>query len=69
MNDGSRNVLGGPLATCSNAPRTGYFRDGCCRGSAIDPGQHVVCVEVNDAFLRFSAAHGNDHRFTVRRAR
>ena len=26
-----RNVLGGELATCSRSPRTGYFRDGCCR--------------------------------------
>jgi uncharacterized protein (DUF2237 family) len=56
----ARNVLGGPLAVCSAAPRTGFFRDGCCRGSAVDPGKHVVCVELNAAFLIFSQAHGND---------
>ena len=56
----ARNVLGGPLATCSSAPRTGFFRDGCCRGSAMDPGRHVVCVEVNVGFLAFSKGRGND---------
>lgn len=55
-----KNVLGGALETCSIAPRTGFFRDGCCRGSQLDPGAHIVCVEVNEAFLTFSAAHGND---------
>ncbi|MEM6929407.1 MAG: DUF2237 family protein, partial [Myxococcota bacterium] len=26
----SRNVLGGPLQACSQDPKTGWFRDGCC---------------------------------------
>lgn len=55
-----RNVLGGALEPCSLAPRTGFFRDGCCRTGPADLGRHVVCAEVNEAFLAFSAAHGND---------
>ena len=26
----ARNVLGEPLAVCSLAPMTGFFRTGCC---------------------------------------
>ncbi len=60
MSEPARNVLGGPLATCSMEPRTGWFRDGCCRTDARDLGRHLVCAEVDDAFLAFTAAHGND---------
>jgi uncharacterized protein (DUF2237 family) len=56
----SRNVLGGPLALCGSSPRTGWFRDGCCRTDANDHGSHTVCAIVTDAFLRFSVARGND---------
>lgn len=56
----SRNVLGAPLALCSNAPRTGWFRDGCCRTDANDLGSHVVCAVMTDAFLAFSRDRGND---------
>lgn len=55
-----RNVLGGALATCSTAPLTGWFRDGCCRTRADDLGRHVVCVEVTAEFLAFSRSRGND---------
>jgi uncharacterized protein (DUF2237 family) len=55
-----KNVLGGPLAPCSDAPRTGFYRTGDCRTGAEDEGEHIVCVEVNEAFLTFSKAHGND---------
>lgn len=55
-----RNVLGGPLASCSTAPLTGWFRDGCCRTDDHDRGRHVVCARVTAAFLAFSKARGND---------
>jgi uncharacterized protein (DUF2237 family) len=58
--DTALNVLGRPLATCSLAPLTGYFRDGCCRGDPTDQGMHLVCVEVTADFLTFSQARGND---------
>jgi len=65
--DGSRgsgstqlNVLGGPLATCSLTPLTGWFRSGCCETTADDVGSHTVCAQVTDAFLAFSRARGND---------
>ena len=54
------NVLGGPLRTCSAAPLTGFFRDGCCRTDATDVGVHSVCVETTREFLEFSRRVGND---------
>ena len=56
----SRNVLGGPLARCSTAPLTGFYRDGCCTAGPEDPGRHTVCAVMTAEFLRFSLAHGND---------
>jgi hypothetical protein len=57
---GQRNVLGGPLGTCSNKPMTGFFRDGCCNTGDEDLGSHTVCVVLTDEFLAFSKARGND---------
>lgn len=54
------NVLGGPLGRCSDKPLTGFFRDGCCTTSEEDAGSHTVCVVLNDSFLEFSMARGND---------
>ena len=55
-----RNVLGGTLATCSRAPLTGFYRDGCCNVGSDDLGVHAVCAEVTEEFLAFSKARGND---------
>lgn len=55
-----RNVLGGELATCSNNPKTGFFRNGCCDTNDADLGAHVVCAKVTDEFLTFSKQRGND---------
>jgi len=55
-----KNVLGGPLQTCSESPRTGFYRDGCCKTGDDDLGVHAVCVSVTAEFLEFSAARGND---------
>jgi len=55
-----RNVLGGPLGTCSERPKTGFFRDGCCNTSDEDLGRHTVCVVMTDEFLVFSKMRGND---------
>ncbi|MBI2307677.1 MAG: DUF2237 domain-containing protein [Rhodocyclales bacterium] len=57
---GQRNVLGGPLGTCSERPMTGFFRDGCCNTSDEDVGRHTVCVVMTAEFLAFSKARGND---------
>ncbi|MFT4640761.1 MAG: hypothetical protein ACI8T1_004093 [Verrucomicrobiales bacterium] len=56
----ANNVLGGPLAVCSQDPVTGFFRDGCCNTNADDQGMHTICVVMTDEFLEFSKAHGND---------
>jgi uncharacterized protein (DUF2237 family) len=65
QNDGGRprsqkNVLGGELASCSNDPVTGFFRDGCCNTSPQDAGSHTVCAVMTAEFLAFSKARGND---------
>jgi uncharacterized protein len=57
---GSRNVLGGPLQSCSNDPLTGFYRDGCCNTGPQDPAMHSVCARMTEAFLQFSRARGND---------
>ncbi|ACK51873.1 conserved hypothetical protein [Methylocella silvestris BL2] len=56
----SRNVLGQPLAGCSDDPLTGFFRNGCCDTAAEDVGSHTVCIVVDAEFLRFSKSRGND---------
>lgn len=57
---GAKNVLGGPLQSCSTDPMTGYYRDGCCNTGGQDMGVHVVCAVMTDEFLAFSRDRGND---------
>jgi len=54
------NLDGAPLTVCSEAPRTGFYRDGRCATGPDDRGVHVVCAQVTQAFLDFSRARGND---------
>ncbi|WP_100643618.1 DUF2237 family protein [Alteromonas facilis] len=54
----ARNVLGGPLHLCCG--NTGYTREGFCYVPASDVGNHSVCAIMNDDFLAFSKARGND---------
>lgn len=56
----ARNVLGGELAECSQRPKTGFFRDGCCRTDDSDLGAHTVCAVVTAEFLEWSRTVGND---------
>jgi len=56
----AKNVLGGPLETCSVDPMTGFFRDGCCHTGAGDLGSHVVCAQMTEPFLSYTKAQGND---------
>lgn len=56
----SRNVLGEKLQSCSERPKTGFFRDGCCNTSPEDLGVHTVCVVMTAEFLEYSKAQGND---------
>jgi uncharacterized protein (DUF2237 family) len=56
----AHNVLGGELQTCSLAPLTGFYRNGCCDTGAEDAGVHTVCVQVTADFLEFSKGRGND---------
>lgn len=60
IQDDPVNVLGGPLAPCSVAPLTGYFRDGHCNTCAEDAGSHTVCAIMTDEFLAYSKYVGND---------
>ena len=56
----ARNVLGEALESCSTAPMTGFFRDGCCNTGPQDIGSHTVCAVMTAEFLAFSKAQGND---------
>ena len=56
----AKNVLGGELAPCSNAPLTGFFRNGCCETGPHDFGLHTVCAVMTAEFLAFSKRAGND---------
>ena len=56
----SINVLGGPLAPCSDEPRAGFFRDGRCNTGPEDFGSHTVCAVMTEEFLHFTRARGND---------
>ncbi len=55
-----KNVFGEPLITCSTAPITGFYRDGCCNTGEDDLGVHTVCAVMTDDFLEFSKSRGND---------
>ena len=39
---------------------TGFFRTGTCDTGRGDVGLHLVCAEMTEEFLRFSAERGND---------
>jgi hypothetical protein len=56
----SVNVLGGVLETCSTAPMTGFFRNGCCDTGPADRGRHTVCALMTAEFLALSKYLGND---------
>jgi uncharacterized protein (DUF2237 family) len=56
----NRNIFGEPLIACSNKPKTGFFRDGCCNTDASDVGEHTVCIVATEEFLQFSKSVGND---------
>ncbi len=58
--DPSVNVFGEEISSCSDRPKTGFFRDGCCNTSDDDVASHTVCVEVTKDFLEFSRFRGND---------
>lgn len=58
--DADLNVLGGPLASCSTDPMTGFFRDGTCATCAADQGSHTVCAVMTAEFLAYSKYVGND---------
>lgn len=54
------NVFGEPLVGCSDAPLTGFYRNGCCDTGPEDRGVHTVCAEMTAEFLAFSKLAGND---------
>lgn len=56
----SINVFEETLENCSEAPLTGFFRDGCCNTHTQDVGSHTICAEMTAEFLEYSRARGND---------
>ena len=55
-----RNVLGEPLEICGCEPMTGWYRDGHCSTDGADLGRHTVCCVVDERFLSYTRAQGND---------
>lgn len=60
MDTSAKNVLGTELQTCSTNPLTGYYRNGCCHTGPQDSGRHVICAQMTEEFLHFTASKGND---------
>jgi uncharacterized protein (DUF2237 family) len=60
VDEAALNVLGGELMPCSNAPLTGFYRNGCCETGHDDTGLHTVCAVMTAEFLAFSQSVGND---------
>ena len=56
----AKNVLGTPLKTCCESPRTGFYRNGRCDTGAEDLGMHIVCCKMTTEFLAYSREAGND---------
>jgi uncharacterized protein len=56
----AKNVLGEPLEICCTAPMTGFYRTGTCETGPQDVGTHVICAQVTQEFLAFTASRGND---------
>ena len=54
------NIFNEPLELCSNEPKTGFFRTGCCETDAQDIGTHTVCAIMDKEFLQFRLHQGND---------
>lgn len=54
------NVFGEPLNGCSDQPRTGFYRNGCCDTGIEDFGSHTICAVMTAEFLEFSKKAGND---------
>lgn len=60
MTPNAKNVLGTELQACCFEPKTGWYRDGYCNTDARDRGVHVICAEMTEEFLNYSASCGNN---------
>ena len=60
MKKNQLNVLGQKLVECSRNPITGFTRNGCCEANSKDFGKHIICAVMNEKFLDFQNAKGND---------
>jgi uncharacterized protein len=56
----AKNVLGTAIQTCSTAPMTGFYRNGCCDTGMDDMGLHLVCTHLTKEFLAHQQSIGND---------
>ena len=61
-----KNIKNKTLKICSLKPLTGYNRDGYCRPTIGDYGNHLVCAKMDKRFLNYSASRGNDLRSVVK---
>src|SRR5262249_24572811 len=63
-----KNVLGSRLEPCSVAPRTGFYRGGCCNTWAAALRIHIGGRQMTAAFLSHPRESGNDLSTPVREA-
>jgi len=55
-----KNIYNENLQICSTNPMTGYNRDGYCKKTREDIGEHLVCAKMDKDFINFSKNQGND---------
>ena len=56
----AKNIYNQSLKICSQAPLTGFYRDGKCNTGPDDFGTHIVCAVMTKEFLAFTQSVGND---------
>lgn len=56
----SNAVAGGRLSQFSMDPPTGFKKDGYCRVTEDDPGNHSIAATVTESFLKFTNGKGNN---------
>ena len=54
------NIYNNKLKVCSKKPVTGFKRDGYCRSDVEDSGKHLICAKIDEKFLKYTAAKGNN---------
>tara|TARA_B100001741_G_C16545293_1_gene596333 strand:+ start:2097 stop:2447 length:351 start_codon:yes stop_codon:yes gene_type:complete len=55
-----KNVFGQDLQVCNSEKVTGWTRSGKCEYKEGDGGNHLVCANMTEDFLKYTKSQGND---------